>query len=292
MMKTQSADTHLDAERMLIHLIRTAPMSKRFRLIQSLTQGAFWSNIQAWRQRHPNMCEQDAALQVISRSYGSLLTKQVREALVQHQDWSLQPIDLLTVMLPALQAFDEQNLFWYLGGSIASSLHGMQQMAQDVDLVVNLHSQNLSSLLLLLRQHYAFDDDAFQEAVSQRTACSLIHLDTLMKVDVIIVKQSAFEIALHPRIASYHLDDRYPSLRLASAVEMILVKLHRYSQDLLSRTDGMRDDAGWNDIVGMLKIQEPPLERDFLEEWARTLKIAEVLRQALVDAGTEEANAA
>jgi hypothetical protein len=83
-MKTQSEDTHPDAEWMLIHLIRTAPMSKRFRLIQSLTQGAFWSNIQAWRQRHPNTSEQDAARQVISCSYGCLLTKRVRDALVQH----------------------------------------------------------------------------------------------------------------------------------------------------------------------------------------------------------------
>jgi hypothetical protein len=291
-MKTQSADTHPDAERMLIHLIRTAPMSKRFRLIQSLTQGAFWSNFQAWRQRYPNTSEHDAALQVVSHSYGSLLAEQVREAFVQHQDWSLQPIDLLTVMLPALQAFDEQNLFWYLGGSIASSLHGMQQMAQDIDLVVNLHSQNLPSLLPLLKQYYIFDEDALQEAVSQRTACSLIHRNTLMKVDLIMARQSAFETALYPRIASYSLDERSPSLPLASAVEMILVKLHRYSQDLLSRTDGMRDDAEWNDIVGMLKIQEPPFERDFLEEWARNLKITEMLRQALVDAGAEEVQAA
>jgi hypothetical protein len=291
-MKTQSADTHPDVERMLIHLIRTAPMSKRFRLIQSLTQGAFWSNIHAWRQRHPNVSEHDVALQVVSHSYGPLLAEQVREAFIQHHDWSLQPIDLLTVMLPVLQAFDELNLFWYLGGSIASSLHGMQQMAQDIDLVVNLHSQNLPSLLPLLKQHYAFDDNSFQEAVAQHTACSLIHLDTLMKVDLIMARQGAFDIALQPRIASYHLDDRYPSLPLASAVEMILVKLHCYSQDLLSRNDGMRDDAEWNDIVGMLKIQEPTLERDFLEEWARNLKIAEVLWQALVDAGAEEVQAA
>ena len=291
-MKTQSADTHPDAERMLIHLIRTASMSKRFRLIQSLTQGAFWSNIQAWRQRHPNASEHDAALQVVSHSYGSLVTEQVREAFVQRQDWSLQSIDLLTVMLPALQAFDEQNLFWYLGGSIVSSLHGMQQMAQDIDFVVDLHSQNLSSLLPRLKQQYVFDDGAFQEAVAQHTACSLIHLDTLMKVDLIMVKQGAFDTALRPRITSYSLDEQSPSLWLASAVEMILVKLHRYSQNLLSRTDGMRDDAEWNDIVGMLKIQEPTLERDFLEEWARTLKIAEVLKQALVDAGAEEVKAA
>jgi hypothetical protein len=107
-----------------------------------------------------------------------------------------------------------------------------------------------------------------------------------------MAKQSAFDTALQPRIASYSLDERYPSLLLSSAVEMILVKLYRYSQDLLSRTDGMRDDAEWNDIVGMLKIQEPTLERDFLEEWARNLKIAEMLRQALVDAGAEEVKAA
>jgi hypothetical protein len=55
-------------------------------LIQSLTQGAFWSNIQAWRQRHPNMSEHDVALQVISHSSGSLVTEQVREAFVQRQD--------------------------------------------------------------------------------------------------------------------------------------------------------------------------------------------------------------
>jgi hypothetical protein len=57
------------------------------------------------------MSEHDVALQVISHPSGSLVTEQVREAFVQSQDWSLQPIDLLTVMLPALQAFDEQNLF-------------------------------------------------------------------------------------------------------------------------------------------------------------------------------------
>jgi hypothetical protein len=54
----------------------------------------------------------------------------------------------------------------------------------------------------------------------------------------------------------------------------------------------MRDDAEWNDIVGMLKVQEPTLERDFLEEWARNLRIEETLRQALVDAGAEEVQAA
>ncbi len=292
-MKTQSLDTHPDIERMLVHLIRNAPVSKRFRLIQSLTQGTLWSNIQAWRERHPDMGEQEAAVEVISCWYGPILAARVQMALAQREQWSLQPIDLLTVVLPALHLFEERNAFCYLGGSIASSIYGMQQMAQDIDLVVDLDGQDLTSLLSLLKQVYVFDEDAFQEAVCHRTTCSLIHLDTLMKVDVVMAKHDAFASALQRHVASYQLDERCNTLfRVASAAEMILIKVYRYSQDLHSRMDGMRDDAEWNAIVGMLKVQGPDLERDVLEDWARTLKITETLRQALVDAGAEHKEAA
>jgi hypothetical protein len=291
-MKTQPVDTHPEVEGMLVHLIRNAPVHKRFRLVQSLTQGALWSNVQAWRERHPKMSEQAAAVQAVSCWYGSALAAWVETALAQREQWSLQPIDLLNVMLPALQLFQERNIFCYLGGSIASSLHGMQQMVQDIDLVINLDDQDLSSLLSPLKQAYVFDEEAFQEAVHRQMVCPLIHLDTLMKVDLVMAKQTALESALQRCVIASLLDERYPSFRVASAVEMILIKLLCYTQDLHTKADGMRDDAEWNDLVGMLKVQGPNLERDFLEDWARRLKITETLRQALVDAGVEHGEAA
>jgi hypothetical protein len=291
-MKTQSVDTHPDTERMLIHLIRNAPVSKRFRLIQSLTQGALWSNIQARRERYSDASEQETAIQVISSWYGPALAARVEMAFVQRKQWHLQPIHLLTVMSPTFHLFEEHNVFCYLGGSIASSLHGMQQMAQDIDLVVDLHDQDLASLLPLLKQSYVFNEDALREAVSQRAACPCIHLDTLMKVDLVVAKQTTFDTALRQSIAPYLLDEQYPPFQVASAMEMILVKLRRYSQDLSSRTDGMRDDAEWNDIIGILKVQRSDLKRDVLENWAEVLKITETLKQALTDAGAEQEEAA
>jgi len=50
------------------------------------------------------------------------------------------------------------------------------------------------------------------------------------------------------------LDERYPPFQVASAPEMILFKLQRYFHNEQSRTDGMKDDAEWNDILGMLKV--------------------------------------
>jgi hypothetical protein len=47
----------------------------------------------------------------------------------------------------------------------------------------------------------------------------------------------------------------------------------------------MEDDAGWNDVLGMLKVQGPRLNTRLLIQWAKTLEISEVLEQAFFDAG-------
>jgi hypothetical protein len=197
----------------------------------------------------------------------------------------VQPIDLLAAMLPAVRAFDRLGVSSYLAGSIASSLHGMQQLAQDIDLVVDLPASSVAPLLALLKPSYALDEDAMREASLSRTPCSLIHLDTLLKVDVIPPRPSPFETAIRPLVAAYALDERYPPLRVASVNEMILFKLRRYQRDARSRSDGMRDDSEWNDILGMLKVQGPALDLALLERWAGALDGAEFWRQALVDAG-------
>jgi hypothetical protein len=197
----------------------------------------------------------------------------------------MQPIDLMAAMLPAVRAFDHLSLSSYLSGSIASSLHGMQQLALDVDLVVDLPKSSIAPLLNLLKHSYALDEDAMREAVLTRTPCSLVHLDTLLKVDVILPRPSAFETAMRPLVAVYMLDERYPPVRVASAPEMILFKLQRYRRNERSRSDGMRDDSEWNDILGMLKVRGPNLDLALLERWANALDGAETWRQALVDAG-------
>jgi hypothetical protein len=192
-------------------------------------------------------------------------------------------------MLPAVRAFDRLGVSSYLAGSIASSLHGMQQLAQDVDLVVDLPRHRLPSLLALLGQHYVLDEEEARRAVRERASFPVIHLDTLMKVDVVLPRPSAFETAMRRLVAPATLDERCPPVQVASAPEMILIKLRRYQRDERSRSDGMRDDSLWNDIVGMLKVQGPDLDLVLLEHWAEALEVAETWRRALVAAGLADA---
>lgn len=114
---------------------------------------------------------------------------------------------------------------------------------------------------------------------------SLIHLDTLIKVDIIVPRRTPFDLAMARLIEMHLLDERYRAFPVASAVEMILWKLKRYQEDKMSRKDGMEDDATWNDILGMLKVQGLLLNKPLLEQWAKTLAVGEVLEQAFWDAG-------
>jgi hypothetical protein len=288
-MRTQSVDTHPEAERIMVELIRSSPMSRRFRLVQSLTQSAFWATVHAWQERDREVSEQEAAVHVLSYSYGSDLARRVQAALKRCEDWHLQPVDLLAVMLPARRILEDLHVPYYLGGSIASSLHGMQQLAQDIDLVVDLDEQTLPSLLAALRQHYLLKETEARKAVLARTSFPLIHLDSLMKVDVVLPKPEAFDTFMRQHIKCSTLDERYPPIPLASAIEMLLFKVQRYQRDRRSRTDGMQDDAEWNDILGMLKVQGPDLDLPLLEEWAGVLGMTDTWQRALVDAGLRDA---
>jgi len=165
----------------------------------------------------------------------------------------------------------------------------MQQLAQDIDLVVDLDEQMLPSLFAALGQHYLFNEGEARKAVRALTSFPLIHLDTLMKVDVVLPKPEAFDTFMRQLIRCFTLDERYPPIPLASAAEMLLFKVQRYQRDERLRTDGMQDDAEWNDILGMLKVQGPDLDLALLAEWAGKLDVRETWQRALADAGLEEA---
>jgi len=71
---------------------------------------------------------------------------------------------------------------------------------------------------------------------------------------------------------------------VASVYEMILFKLQRYHYHEQAHPGGLMDDAEWNDIVGMLKVQGPCLDPALLEWWVKRLDLAKAWRRARADA--------
>jgi len=66
---------------------------------------------------------------------------------------------------------------------------------------------------------------------------------------------------------------------LVSPEDIILVKLDWYRQG------GGVSDRQWHDVLGVLKVQENLLDRDYLNHWPEHLKLTDLLEKAFQDAG-------
>jgi hypothetical protein len=280
-MRTQSPDTSPEAERHLIELIRQAPLSKRFRLVQSLSQRMLSG-------RDPEQETRTEAVRAITWGYGRRIGQRVQRALVAQPDWQEQPVDLTATLLPVIQVLENVGIASYIGGSIASSIHGMQQSASDIDLVLISQGRGLRSIdgaLTTLQDQYLVEPEEITQALQEGNSLSVIHLETLMKIDLIFPSTPSFDKAMLASVAPLLIDDRYKPFPLASALEMVVWKLARCSHELAKSSDGVINDAEWNDVLGMLKVQGTTLDLAQLTYWAQFLHAGQLLPQALADAG-------
>ena len=59
--------------------------------------------------------------------------------------------DALNAVMPVIAALERLGVPYYIGGSLASSAHGVMRASLDVDLVADLASQHVDPLVEALR---------------------------------------------------------------------------------------------------------------------------------------------
>jgi len=80
-MRARSADTHPDAERFQIELLRRAPVARRMRLALSLSRSVITLARRAIRRTMPEATEQEVALRFVELHYGRDLADGLRRHL-------------------------------------------------------------------------------------------------------------------------------------------------------------------------------------------------------------------
>ena len=194
--------------------------------------------------------------------------------------WSaMTPNDELgDALRPLLQAFKDLDIAYRIGGSIASSLWGRARATLDVDLVAQLISDHVRPLCTALGDAYYADENAMRQAIAQRRAFNLIHLATMIKLDVFVLNARPYDVASFRRSETAPLGNLLDVV-FCTAEDVILRKLEWY------RAGGEISDRQWSDILGVLQIQANALDWEYLNAWAGKLGLAELLQKA-----SDEAN--
>jgi hypothetical protein len=188
--------------------------------------------------------------------------------------------DLLSALAPVVEALESLGVAYYVGGSLASSAHGVPRASIDADVIADLDHRHVAPFVSRLQDTYYLDAGRVRDAVESRRSFNLIHLATMFKVDVFASKRRPFDVEALQRARPHPFGDAPDALqfRVASAEDTILAKLEWF------RSGGEVSDRQWADIVGVFKAAGNPLDRAYLEQWALALSVADILARASAEA--------
>ena len=183
------------------------------------------------------------------------------------------------ITLLVTQTLEDLDIPYAVGGSLASSIHGIMRSTLDVDIVADMSHEHIQPLVAALSKEFYADDEMMRGAIDHHSSFNLIHYETAFKVDIFIRKTRAFDkMQLERRSTSVIAADPERSVYVTSPEDTILAKLEWY------RMGGEVSDRQWRDILGILKTRAGELDIDYLKKWADELKVSDLLERVLNEA--------
>ena len=193
-------------------------------------------------------------------------------------DWSFG--ETLLVAHTVGEALRLMGVEWYVGGSVASSVHGIPRATQDADIVAALRPGHGKQLAELLGEAFYIDADAAESAIRSRRSFNVIHLQTMFKVDVFVLRKDAYGLrAMADRLVRVVSDEPPISLPVATPEDTVAHKLYWY------RLADEKSEKQGRDLVGVLKTLRGQIDEVRLRLACSDLDVGDLVGRALEAAG-------
>ena len=173
------------------------------------------------------------------------------------------------------ELLEQMGIPYHVGGSVASSAHGMYRASADIDFVIDPTRDQVEALARALESEFYISRSAMAEALSKRSTFNAIHDQTSFKIDFYIKGATPFDAEeLRRSIKQAVGDERGHTVLLKSPEDTVLRKLEWF------RRGGEVSERQWLDVLSVLAAARGQLDHTYLERWSRELGIADLLDRA------------
>ncbi len=188
--------------------------------------------------------------------------------------------DILAALAPVVAAFDGLGVRHYIGGSVASTMHGAIRSTMDVDVVCDLRADQVEAFLAAFGADVYVSQAAVRQAVEKRSCFNVIHLPTAYKVDVFVSRGRPFDVAAMERAIPLPLAaGRETTVPVATPEDSIVAKLEWF------RIGDETSERQWQDVSRLVALHGDVLDLAYMRRMAESVGVAYLLDRLLRSTG-------
>ncbi|HEY7311106.1 MAG TPA: hypothetical protein VH643_17205 [Gemmataceae bacterium] len=270
---TLLSDTSPEAEKVLESVFQQMPMGRKWQLIEeTYTEGRAIHAIGV-RLRNSSATLRDIHVDWLRARLDLSIPEPPAHT-------NFRPIPAPRNLVHLFHLFAQLDIPCVLGGSMASSIHGVVRFNCNADITAEPFPGKEAQLVAAFGEDHYISLPAVRQAVRQRSSFNIINTSTGFKADVFIRKDRPFEQSAMSRRLTVDLPDAPGEpLSLYTAEDVILFKLWWY------RLGQESAHQQWADVQGVLKVQADKLDQAYLDHWAADLGVRDLLERARQESG-------
>ena len=155
-------------------------------------------------------------------------------------------------------------------GSMAMNYYAQPRMTRDIDIIIAITKNDIKNIVSLFQGGYYISEDAVSESIENMSLFNIIHNESVVKVDFIILKTDVFHQNEFSRRKRVKINDF--ETYLVSKEDLILAKLLR-----AKKSDS---EMQLNDVRNLMKSG---YDEKYVTNWLRKLNIEDMYRKLLYE---------
>lgn len=153
---------------------------------------------------------------------------------------------------------------YMLTGSFAMSYYATPRMTRDIDLVVAIDSQQVSRFISAFADAYYLPEGVISRAVAAAKSFNVIHNASVVKVDIIVRKSSAYRLEEFAR-------------RKEVVIEGATISIATKEDLILSKLEWAKSSESALQLGDVSNLLASGCDRAYVDRWANKLGLTELL---------------
>ncbi|MEX0958973.1 MAG: nucleotidyl transferase AbiEii/AbiGii toxin family protein [Burkholderiales bacterium] len=174
----------------------------------------------------------------------------------------------LEVLKDVCARLENAEIPYMLTGSMAMNYYAQPRMTRDIDIVVELEASSAAKLVSSFEPDYFVQAESVHGAIREQGMFNLLHLDSVVKVDLVVRKRTPYRLTEFAR-------------RVRVALPGFTAWLVTREDLILSKLVWASDSESEQQLRDVKNLLSADADAAYLRQWAPQLNVSTMLEDCL-----------